>query len=211
MPSTVTRTSTVPVPAGLVAMQLVVLLHCTLGDAVAPKVTIVAPAVMLKPVPVIVTDVPPAGVPVAGLSPVTVGTPQALPQMGYLGSGELYVQAPFSWVQSRMVSVPVAGTLAMVYDLVEGGSAPLLATLKLPSPVVPAQTQYPWAALAPFQVIVRLPLGIGVPGPGRQIAAFTAPTMVPPHSTATPSCVTVKVCPAIVMVPVRGRRCSRRR
>ena len=38
--------------------------------AVAPKSTAVAP---VKPVPVIVTDVPPATGPLVGLTPVTVG------------------------------------------------------------------------------------------------------------------------------------------
>ena len=66
----VTRISTVPVPAGAVAVIWVALLTVKLVAAVAPKVTAVVP---LKPEPVMVTVVPPADVPVAGEMPLTVG------------------------------------------------------------------------------------------------------------------------------------------
>jgi hypothetical protein len=68
----VTVTSTVPVPAGLMAAISVLETNLTEGAWVAPKST-VAPAV--KSLPVIVTGVPPAAGPVAGEMPVTVGTP----------------------------------------------------------------------------------------------------------------------------------------
>jgi hypothetical protein len=74
----VTRTSTVPatVPAaarGLVAVQLVVLLQRTWEAALAPNCTVVAPAAVLKPLPLIVTTVPPWGVPLVGLIAVITG------------------------------------------------------------------------------------------------------------------------------------------
>jgi hypothetical protein len=69
------------VPAGLVAVQLLVLAQLTavatlLGPAEAPpgmKFTVVAPGTVLKSVPVIVTTVPPAVGPEEGLMAVTVG------------------------------------------------------------------------------------------------------------------------------------------
>ena len=70
-PATVTVTSAIPEPAGLVAVQVVALLQETFVAAVAPKLIVVAD--VLKLVPVTVTTVPPADGPVAGLIPVTVG------------------------------------------------------------------------------------------------------------------------------------------
>ena len=70
----VTVTSTVPVPAGDVALIDVALLTITPVAALAPKSTAVAP---LRLVPVMVTDVPPASGPLFGLTAVTVG-PRAL-------------------------------------------------------------------------------------------------------------------------------------
>ena len=66
----VTVTSVVPVPAGDVAVMEVALLTVNDVALVAPNFTAVAP---VKFVPVMVTDVPPAVGPLAGLSPVTVG------------------------------------------------------------------------------------------------------------------------------------------
>ena len=66
----VTRTSTVPVPAGEVAVMEVVLLTVKPAAAVAPKVTAVAP---LKFVPVMVTVVLPDPGPEVGERLVTVG------------------------------------------------------------------------------------------------------------------------------------------
>ena len=71
-PVLVTVTVTAPaLPAGVVAVMLVLLTTTTLVAAVLPNVT-AAPAA--KFVPVIVTDVPPAVVPVPGLTLLTVGT-----------------------------------------------------------------------------------------------------------------------------------------
>ena len=70
MPS-VTVTSTVPtLPAGEVAVIEVEETTVTPVAAVAPNFTL---APLAKPVPVIVTLVPPAVEPLVGLTPVTVG------------------------------------------------------------------------------------------------------------------------------------------
>ena len=69
-PVVVTLTSTVPVPAGDVAVICVAELTVKLVAAVAPKVTAVAP---VNPVPVIVTDVPPVVDPDVGAIEVKVG------------------------------------------------------------------------------------------------------------------------------------------
>ena len=72
-PPTVAVTSTVPVPAGLVAEQLVAELQLTAVAALVPKSTVVAEAVVEKPVPVMATTVPPAAGPEVGLMLVMVG------------------------------------------------------------------------------------------------------------------------------------------
>ena len=70
-PELVTVTVTAPaVPAGVVAVMVVLLTTVTLVADALPKVT-VAPAV--KFVPVMVTAVPPATGPLLGLTLVTVG------------------------------------------------------------------------------------------------------------------------------------------
>ena len=69
-PGVVTVTSTVPVPAGEVAVIWLALLTLKEPAALPPNLTAVAP---VKLVPVIVTLVPPADGPVFGLTLVTVG------------------------------------------------------------------------------------------------------------------------------------------
>jgi hypothetical protein len=64
-------TSTVPLPAGLVALQLLELVQLTPVAADVPKLTVVA--LVLKLLPVMVTAVPPAAGPLAGLIAVIVG------------------------------------------------------------------------------------------------------------------------------------------
>ena len=69
-PAVVTRTSTVPVPAGVVAVICVPLFTVKPAAAVAPNVTAVAPD---RLVPVSTIVVPPACGPAAGLIEVTAG------------------------------------------------------------------------------------------------------------------------------------------
>jgi hypothetical protein len=59
--------------AGMVALHCVVLPQLTPVAVVLPKETCVAPAVVLKPVPVMVTDAAAPTGAVAGLTPVTAG------------------------------------------------------------------------------------------------------------------------------------------
>ena len=69
-PTVVTVTSTVPVPAGDVAVIEVAELTVKLVALVAPNFTAVAP---VNAVPVIVTEVPPAVGPAVGEIEVTAG------------------------------------------------------------------------------------------------------------------------------------------
>lgn len=72
-PGEVTVTSTVPaVPAGDVALIEVAELTTTPVAAVGPKATVESE---VKPVPVMVTEVPPPGGPAVGLTALTVGAP----------------------------------------------------------------------------------------------------------------------------------------
>jgi len=68
-PGVVTLISTVPAPAGEVAVRLVAELYVTLAARV-PNVTVDG---LVNPVPVMVTEVPPAADPPAGEMLVTVG------------------------------------------------------------------------------------------------------------------------------------------
>ena len=67
----VTVTSTVPVPAGAVAMIVVGETTCTFALFTAPKATLDD---AVKPVPVMSTCVPPEGEPAAGDNDVTLGS-----------------------------------------------------------------------------------------------------------------------------------------
>jgi len=72
-------TSTVPAgPAGEVAVIELSLNTVNEVAAVVPKVTLVAP---VKPVPVMVTEVPPATVPAVGITAVTVGVELGAPDI----------------------------------------------------------------------------------------------------------------------------------
>ena len=68
-PGVVTRISTIPEPAGEVAVRRVAELYVTLA-ATVPNMTVDA---LVNPVPVIVTMVPPAAGPLAGEMLVTFG------------------------------------------------------------------------------------------------------------------------------------------
>ena len=69
-PAVVTVTSTVPLPAGEVAVIDVAELTVRLVALLAPNFTAVAP---VKPAPVMVTDVPPSAVPEVGEIELTDG------------------------------------------------------------------------------------------------------------------------------------------
>ena len=67
----ITVTETMPVPDGESTVRLVGLVTSTEVPSVEPNSTVVAP--VTKPVPVTVTEVPPAWGPLVGLILVTVG------------------------------------------------------------------------------------------------------------------------------------------
>ncbi|MNQ66366.1 hypothetical protein D3C85_808570 [compost metagenome] len=69
-PAVVTRTSTIPVPAGVVAVIWVVLLTVTSVASAPSKVTAAPPA---KFIPIMITVVPPEDGPEPGETAVTVG------------------------------------------------------------------------------------------------------------------------------------------
>jgi hypothetical protein len=71
----VTRTLTVPLPAGLVAVHRVGNGQLTPAPGLTPKFTVVAPTTKFDPV--MVTTVPPPVGPVDGLIFVTTGAPRA--------------------------------------------------------------------------------------------------------------------------------------
>ena len=72
-PLAVTVTLTVPLPAGEVAVHKMDDEHVTPVATTEPKSTVVAPEVVEKPVPLIVTLVPPPVVPAVGEMELTVG------------------------------------------------------------------------------------------------------------------------------------------
>ena len=71
---TVTETVVLRVPDGVTAMHVVVLPQLIPVAVVDPKVKMVAPAVVEKPLPVMVTVVPPLAGPLAGVSEPSDGT-----------------------------------------------------------------------------------------------------------------------------------------
>ncbi|OEZ89314.1 hypothetical protein JAB6_01280 [Janthinobacterium sp. HH104] len=120
-PVVVTRTSTVPLPLGAVAVICVALLTVKPVAAVAPKVTAVAP---VKPVPVMVTLVPPAVEPAVGEMLVTVGA----------GIYVNWLAAPVALVPPLAVTVtftvpatPAGDVAVMVVALTTVMATPLLA------------------------------------------------------------------------------------
>lgn len=76
-PAVVALMSTVPADrAGLITVQVFASLQLTCVPAVEPNLKLVPVVPATKPVPLIVTVVPPAVGPLAGLIAVTVGAPR---------------------------------------------------------------------------------------------------------------------------------------
>jgi hypothetical protein len=97
-PSTATVTSTVPVPAGLVPVHVVVEAQLNPVTAIVPKRAVVAPPAGSNPEPVIVTTIPPAVGPLGGLIDATVG------------AGRPYVKQPAQAPLSVSAFVTVTST-----------------------------------------------------------------------------------------------------
>ena len=154
-PGPVTVTSTVPAAsAGLVAV-ISVAETITWVAAIVPKSTAVA---VLKPVPMIVTEVPPAIGPAAGLTAVTVGAARAVNW-----SAEEVVETPPGPV-TVMSTVPAGSTGLMAVICVDETTTTLVAgvvpksTTGLPLKPVPVivtalpPNAYPVAGLTPVTV-----------------------------------------------------------
>src|SRR5208283_830056 len=139
-PGVVTVTSTVPAePAGETAVIWVVEVTVKLDAAVVPNITAVAP---VNPVPVIVTVVPPATGPAAGVIPVTTGTGS------YVNSstGEVALVPPGVVTVTSTVPAEPTGETAVIW-VVE-------VTVKLDAAVVPNITAV--APVNPVPVIVTV-------------------------------------------------------
>ena len=135
-PPLVTVTVTGPaVPAGVVAVMLVLLTTVTFVAAVLPKVTVAPEA---KLVPVMVTEVPPAVEPLLGLTLVTVGV-------------TTYVNPPV-----RLPLCPDCVTVTLTAPALLAGVVAvmvvLLTTVTLVAGAVPNVTVAPEAKLVPVMV-----------------------------------------------------------
>ena len=131
----VTVTSTVPEPAGAVAVIVVSLLTLNNVAATVPKFTALAP---VKFVPVIVTDVPPAVEPDDGLTPVTVGA-----------GGGVYVNWSLELV--ALVPWPVV-TVTSTAPRIPAGAVALIDVALLTVNVVAAMRPN-FTALAPVKLV----------------------------------------------------------
>ena len=100
----VTITSTVPVPAGEEAVIEVALAKTTSVAGVEPKSTM---ELLVKPVPLIVTLVPPAAGPLSGLTEVTVGTPAGVVVVVVVPTGVVLVVVVFMVVVLVVVVLDV--------------------------------------------------------------------------------------------------------
>ena len=128
--------SCVPLPAGLTAVTVVSETKLKLAAAVDPKLT---PVTWVKPLPVIVTAVPPAGVPTLGLTAVTTGSERKLNW-----SAALTAELPAA-VVTVMSCVPLPAGLTAVTVVSE-------TKLKLAAAVDPKLTPVTW--VKPLPVIV---------------------------------------------------------
>lgn len=150
----VTVMSTVPVPAGEVAVMDVAEFTVKLVALVAPNFTEVAP---VNVVPVTVTVAPPAGSPDDGLAAVTVGAAEYVNR-----SAVLVALVPLA-VVTVMSTVPVPAGDTAVIDVAD-------TTVKLVALVVPNFTAV--AAVSVVPVIVTV-----APPAGRPEAGLTAVTV----------------------------------
>ena len=100
----VTVTSTEPVPAGETAVMEVAEFTVTEAAGVAPNETVGSP---VKPVPVMVTEVPPAAGPKSGLMAVTVGASKAKRSAG------LVAEVPLPLVTVTSTVPDPAGAVAV--------------------------------------------------------------------------------------------------
>src|SRR5581483_5829634 len=103
--------------AGVVAVIVVLFATATFVAALPPNVTV---APLAKPVPVIVTDVPPAVVPELGEMPLTVGAGfVVVPETAALKLSKITVPGAFASVVQvpafNSNKIPVSGMLALFH------------------------------------------------------------------------------------------------
>ncbi|OEZ89316.1 hypothetical protein JAB6_01300 [Janthinobacterium sp. HH104] len=159
-PIVVTRTSTVPVPAGAVAVICEALLTVKPVAAVAPNVTAVAP---LRFAPVMVTLAPPAVGPKVGEIPLTTGAPT------YVNWSAALVALVPPTVVMRTSTVPVpAGAVAVICEA--------LLTVKPVAAVAPKVTPVVLAKPVPVMMTVVPPV-VG-PAVGEMLLTTGAATYV---------------------------------
>ena len=138
----VTVTSTVPDPAGLVAVMEVAEFTVTEAAGVAPNETVESP---VKPVPVMVTEVPPAAGPKSGLMAVTVGASKAKRSAG------LVAEVPLPLVTVTSTEPVPAGETAVMevaeFTVTEAAGVAPNETVESPMKPVPVMvTEVPPAA-----------------------------------------------------------------
>jgi hypothetical protein len=120
-PTVVRETGTLPVPAGLVTWQTVVVLQITAVPGFGPKFTVVAPAAASNPVPQMVTLVPPPAGPPAG----SIG--KKMP-WEMVGAGTVKVKHP-THVPVRPATVTVTSTTPEAWAEVIASIEVALATI----------------------------------------------------------------------------------
>ena len=157
-PTVVTRMSTVPVPAGEVAVICVGELTVKPAAALAPNATAVAP---LKLVPVIVTDVPPAVGPAVGEIELTVGGPTKV----NWSAAEVADVPPAVVTLTSTVPVP-AGEVAVI-EVAELTVKPVAAvapkfTAVAPVKLVPVIVTVVPPAVGPAVGEIEVTVGVGI-------------------------------------------------
>ncbi len=173
-PLAVAVTSTVPVPAGDVAVQLVADEQFTaVAGLPEPKSNTVLPDPVAKLVPVMVTDVPPAAAPEVGLTAVTVGEGGGTVSYVNWSPGGLSADvSPLAVAVTSTVPVP-AGDVAVQlvadeqFTAVAGLPEPKSNTV-LPDPVaklVPVMVTDVPPAAAPEVGLTAVTVGVGGGGP----------------------------------------------
>src|SRR5437588_94350 len=140
-----------PEPAGATAVIWPALLTVKLAAGVAPNETPVAP---VKVVPVRTADVPPAVVPLAGLTPVIVGGLGGVTKVNLSAATRALVPAGVVTVRSTCPG-PAAGEVAVI-DVV-------LSTVKV-APVVPNETPVAPLKFVPEMITVAPPAVLPVVG-----------------------------------------------
>ncbi len=167
-PGPVTVTPTVPVPAGVVAVICVSLTTATLVARREPNLTAMAP---VKPEPLIVTAVPPAGLPWLGLTLVTKGAMMLLLLLVPCGRPR-----PDQWLLARARRAPSAAPC----DAADGGCA-----WCRQSPVQNCQVMVKGMVAVPPEVVtVMVP---GLTGSGTSVPPGTVLRMKVPELEAVRS------------------------